>query len=112
MEIVKADIAEAQVLTGRHDPDEAARSIAGMGPSEVIVTDGSAGSRVLTDGRFHQILAYPPKAAVDPTGCGDTYMAGYLFSRVWSDDVKAGRFGAPPGGPQIGASRPLRGKRG
>ena len=30
MEIVKADIAEAQVLTGRHDPDDAARSIAGM----------------------------------------------------------------------------------
>ena len=95
VEIVKADVAEAQVLTGRHDPDEAARAIAGMGPSEVIVTDGSAGSRVLTDGRFHQILAYPPRPAVDPTGCGDTYMAGYLFSRVLSDDVeKAGRFGA------------------
>ncbi len=95
VEIVKADIAEAQILTGRHDPDEAARAIAGMGPSEVIVTDGSGGSRVLTDGRFHQIPAYPPRPAVDPTGCGDTYMAGYLFSRGRSDDVeKAGRFGA------------------
>lgn len=94
-DIVKADIAEARVLTGRRDPDDAARAIADMGPSEVILTDGSAGSRILAHGRFHQIPAYPPHPALDPTGCGDTYMAGYLFSRGQSGDVeRAGRFGA------------------
>lgn len=95
VDIVKADIAEARVLTGRRDPDEAAHAIAAMGPSEVILTDGSAGSRILAQGRFHQVPAYPPSPAVDPTGCGDTYMAGYLFSRGQSGDVeRAGRFGA------------------
>lgn len=95
VDIVKADIAEARVLTGCGHPDDTARAIAAMGPSEVILTDGSSGSRVLANGRFHQIPAYPPNAAVDPTGCGDTYMAGYLYSRGRSGDVeKAGRFGA------------------
>lgn len=95
VDIVKADLAEALILTGRRDPGEAARVIAGMGPSEVILTDGSAGSYVLAQGRFHQIPAYRPRSAVDPTGCGDTYMAGYLFSRRQSDDVQeAARFGA------------------
>lgn len=95
VDIVKADIAEAQVLTGRRDPDAAAHAIVAMGPSEVILTDGSAGSRILANGRFHRIPAYPPRPEIDPTGCGDTYMAGYLFSRGQSADVgKAGRFGA------------------
>lgn len=117
VDIVKADIAEARVLTGRRDPDEAARAIAAMGPSEVILTDGSAGSRILAQGRFHRIPAYPPRAGVDPTGCGDTYMAGYLFSRGQSGDVEeAGRFGAALAalklqrhGPSNGSAEEVRG---
>lgn len=95
VDIFAADLAEALVLTGRRDPGEAARVIAGMGPSEVILTDGSAGSHVLAQGQFHRIPAYRPRSAVDPTGCGDTYMAGYLFSRHRLSDVQeAARFGA------------------
>lgn len=117
VDIVKADIAEARVLTGEPVPDEAARAIAAMGPSEVILTDGSAGSRILSQGRVHQIPAYPPRAAIDPTGCGDTYMAGYLFSRSRSGDVEeAGRFGAALAalklqhhGPSNGSKEEVRG---
>ena len=30
---------------------------------------------------FYYIPAYPPKEVVDATGCGDTYMLGYLYMR-------------------------------
>ena len=29
-----------------------------------------------------EIPAYPPTNAVDPTGCGDTYLAGYVTARL------------------------------
>ncbi len=29
-----------------------------------------------------EIPAYPPTATVDPTGCGDTYLAGYVTARL------------------------------
>ena len=95
VDILKADLDEARVLTGLADAGDAAQAIAAMGPSEIVLTDGSAGSRILSEGRMHTIPAYAPKPAVDPTGCGDTYMAGYLFARSQSNDIAgSGRFAA------------------
>lgn len=31
--------------------------------------------------RFYEIPAYPVENVADATGCGDTYMAGYLYMR-------------------------------
>ncbi len=95
IDVLRADFDEARVLTGLTDPGDAARAIAAMGPPEVVLTDGSAGSLILAGERLYTIPAYPPRRAVDPTGCGDTYMAGYLFARRQSDDIAgAGRFAA------------------
>lgn len=81
VDILKANEHEMEVLTGSNDPHEAARRLADMGVKEVVITLGDRGSLIYADGVFHEIPAYVPKDVVDATGCGDTYMAGYLYKR-------------------------------
>ncbi len=95
VDILKAGEDEAVVLTGATSPEEGARRLSLLGPREVIVTLGSQGSLVFTEGRLYRIPAYKPGKLVDATGCGDTYLAGYLIRRLEGADVEAcGRFGA------------------
>lgn len=81
VDILKANEHEMEVLTGSRDPREAALKLAEMGVHEVVLTLGDMGSLIYADGEFHEIPAYPPVDVVDATGCGDTYMAGYLHCR-------------------------------
>ena len=37
---------------------------------------------IYADGNFYEIPAITAKEVVDTTGCGDTYMAGYLYMRA------------------------------
>ncbi|MDE7412824.1 MAG: ribokinase [Muribaculaceae bacterium] len=95
IDILKANEKEMETLTGTADPYESARIIAGWGAKEVLLTLGDRGSLIYSDGEFHEIPAYPVKAAVDATGCGDTYMAGYLYKRSRGASIdEAGRFAA------------------
>lgn len=94
-DIVKAEAGEAAALTGAGDPAEAARRLAGLGAGEVLVTMGGRGSLVLAEGRVHRIPAYAPGRVVDATGCGDSYLAGYVMGRLESAHPEAcGHFGA------------------
>lgn len=52
-----------------------------MGVKEVLLTLGSLGSLIYAEGKFYKIPAYAPKEVVDATGCGDTYVLGYLYMR-------------------------------
>ncbi|MCD8289795.1 MAG: PfkB family carbohydrate kinase [Prevotella sp.] len=88
VDIVKVNEMEMEVLTGESSPRKAATIIAGYGPKEVLVTLGALGSLILADGEFITIPSYPPTAVVDSTGCGDTYMAGYLYCRVQGIPVR------------------------
>jgi adenosine kinase len=45
----------------------------------LIVTLGSKGSRIYTQGQVIDIPAAQPNAINDPTGCGDAYRAGLLY---------------------------------
>jgi adenosine kinase len=45
----------------------------------LIVTMGSDGSMIYTDGKEIPIPTPKPHAVVDPTGCGDAYRAGLLY---------------------------------
>ena len=95
VDILKADLDEARILIGEESPERAARRLAEFGPADVIVSLGSGGSVVLSGGRLHRIAAVAPRRLVDATGCGDTYMAGYVSRRLKGDDAKrAGRFAA------------------
>jgi adenosine kinase len=45
----------------------------------LIVTLGSKGSKIYTEGRVIDIPAAQPNMLNDPTGCGDAYRAGLLY---------------------------------
>ncbi len=74
-----------EALTGRTDPAEAAKSLAGYGSSVAIVTLGEAGSLTLAAGRTFHTPAFPVEV-VDTTGAGDVYHGAYLFGLLqeWS----------------------------
>ncbi|MDE7159762.1 MAG: ribokinase [Muribaculaceae bacterium] len=93
--ILKANEVEMEVLTGSSDPYEAARILAGWGCPEVVLTMGSRGSLIYHDGKYDLIPAYQATEVVDATGCGDTYMAGYLYRRSLGEScADAGRYAA------------------
>lgn len=81
IDILKVNEHEMEVLTGYNVPELAALRLAEWGVKEVLITLGSLGSLIYAENKFHHIPAYPPKEVVDATGCGDTYMAGYLYMR-------------------------------
>ena len=78
---LKANESEMEVLTGCSEPHEAALLIADWGVKTVLLTLGDKGSLIYSGGQFYDIPAYPTLQVVDATGCGDTYMAGYLYKR-------------------------------
>jgi len=92
---LKANEHEMEALTGYADVSSAAKTLHEWGVKEVLLTLGSEGS-VLYDGKdFYRIPAYEPKQVIDATGCGDTFMAGYLYQRVKGKDMEqAGHFAA------------------
>lgn len=93
--ILKANEKEMEVLTGTSDPHEAARILADWGCREVLLTLGDKGSLIYTGGEFYDIPALPAAELVDATGCGDTYMAGYLYKRCQGASYQeAGTFAA------------------
>ena len=65
------------------------------------------------DGKdFHLIPAYKPTETVDATGCGDTYMTGYLYCRAKNKSIEeAGRFAAAISTLKIEAMGPFSGTK-
>ena len=110
VDILKANDAEMEVLTGISDIYEGAKNLAAMGVKEVVITLGSKGSLIYSGGVFYEIPAYPPSAVVDATGCGDTYMAGYLFQRSKGSGIReSGEFAAAMASLKIETSGPFKG---
>lgn len=81
VQILKANRWEAAALAGTDDAACAARRIARMGPSEVIVTLAGRGAVLCSGGTVIDIPVTPVTDIHDPTGCGDSFCAGYLFAR-------------------------------
>ena len=110
VDILKADIAELQALTLCDDVATGARILAHWGVKEVVITDGSQGSLIYSDGLFYTIPAYTPASVIDATGCGDTYMAGYLYKRVKGIGIqKAAEFAAAMSGLKTATPGPFTG---
>lgn len=106
--ILKANEHESEVLTGEKDPRKAALILAGWGVKVVLLTLGSMGSLIYADGKFHEIPAFQPEEVVDATGCGDTYMTGFLYMRNKGASYEdAGRFAAAMCTLKLGASGPF-----
>lgn len=68
----------AKALVGSDGPLKACFRLAEFGPRVAGVTLGSKGYVALVEGRIIQRPAYPVKA-VDTTGCGDVFHAGFVY---------------------------------
>ena len=71
--VIFMDEGEADIIGTDHDVDE------------MVITDGSHGSRILC-GEEIKIRAVKCEEVVDTTGCGDTYMAAYI---AWKLHLKS-----------------------
>lgn len=108
--VLKVNEHESEVLTGEKDPYTAARILADWGVKEVLLTLGSNGSLIYAGGEFYEIPAFAPDEVVDATGCGDTYMTGFLYMRnKGASYMEAGTFAAAMCTIKLGASGPFNG---
>ncbi len=93
---LKANEFEMESLTGSNDVRRAAKILFDWGVKEIVITLGKHGSVIYDGVHFYDIPAYIPTSdVVDATGCGDTYMAGYLYQRIKGAGFQqAGEFAA------------------
>ena len=79
------------------------------GASTVVITLGSKGSVIFDGSQEHVIPAFPPPRLADPTGCGDTYLAAFIFASgfPWNLD-QIGRFAAMAATMKLERQGPLR----
>ncbi len=78
--IVKANEVEARVVTGidpRKDPEGSVKALYDFGCKIAVVTLAEAGSIIYDGSALYPIPAYATNA-IDPTGAGDTYAAGFM----------------------------------
>jgi sugar/nucleoside kinase (ribokinase family) len=69
-----------QILKLAEEEAEVIGAVDRLGVPELLVTYGPKGSRVLYDGHWEKVGAWP--VASDPTGCGDAFSAAYLAGRA------------------------------
>ncbi|HEY0611910.1 MAG TPA: PfkB family carbohydrate kinase [Chitinophaga sp.] len=107
---LKANESEMEVLTGLKDVRKGAQVLFDWGVKEVVITLGSMGSVIYNGRTFYNIPAYIPTAVIDATGCGDTYMAGFLYQRIKGASLQeAGEFAAAMATLKIQSSGPFTG---
>ncbi|UCH63946.1 MAG: hypothetical protein JSU77_05775 [Fidelibacterota bacterium] len=87
LDVLKADAVEAESLTGEPDIRKAARLLAGLGPSEVVITHRD-GILVYADGQYFE-AAFHPETLVGRSGRGDTCIASYIAKRLTSPPEEA-----------------------
>ena len=103
IDILKVDETEMTALTGHTNIADGARLLADWGAKEVVITKGGKGSEIYKDGNYYNIPFYYPLQITDVTGCGDTYMAGYLYMRTNNKGPQeAGEFAAAVASLKIG----------
>jgi sugar/nucleoside kinase (ribokinase family) len=93
LRFLKVNQYELGILTHIENIIDGIKKLHGYGVQEVITTLGAFGSVVFDGKKFYSIPAYELQKTVDTTGCGDTYMAGYLYKRFKGCGIEeAGNF--------------------
>lgn len=109
--ILKASESEMTVLTGENNIMQGAVILHNWGVQEVVITAGSKGSVIYSNNTFYHIPAFIPRVTTDATGCGDTYMAGYLYKRHQQAGIQeAGEFAAAMATLKLESSGPFTGE--
>jgi sugar/nucleoside kinase (ribokinase family) len=89
---LKADRAEAELLTGEADLTVAAKRLSDYGPAEVVITQ-SSGVTVYSNGEVFE-APFTSRSLVGRTGRGDTCFASYLGKRLDATAYEACRIAA------------------
>jgi fructose-1-phosphate kinase PfkB-like protein len=87
IDIIKVDNAELLQITGCSNEKSAVSKILNWGIKEIAVTKGSRGSTIYLQKQVFEISSRKPRKIIDPTGCGDVYIAAYLFMRLQGKPV-------------------------
>jgi len=92
IDILFMNDAEAKSFTGL-EPEEAAKSLRKY-VRIAVVKIGKKGSIIMADEKIHRIGSFRTKA-VDTTGAGDLYAAGFLYSIIRGKSIgEAGKIGS------------------
>ena len=95
--IVFANEDEAAAWIGDEKPEDALEDLASR-CAIAVVKLGKDGALIARDGERYRVDALPDIAAVDTTGAGDTWAAGFLAGYLKGLDLEAcGRLGAQTG---------------
>jgi sugar/nucleoside kinase (ribokinase family) len=89
---LKADRAEAELLTGEVDLGRAAEGLSTYGPSEIVLTQ-SSGVTVYAQGALYE-APFRSRDLAGRTGRGDTCFATYVGSRLHAPPREAARLAA------------------
>lgn len=107
---LKADAAEAKILTAKSDLAEAASMIATMGPKEVVISHNT-GLVLSFAGNIYKV-PLTPRRLDGRTGRGDTLFCSYLARRARGDDpFQALTFAAALVSLKLETPGPFRGSR-
>ncbi|UCE36516.1 MAG: carbohydrate kinase family protein [Thermoplasmata archaeon] len=87
LDLVFANEKEAGTLTGLDKPEDMASIFHSEGVDLAVITLGSKGSLVY-DGRNMHYMNANEVTVVDTTGCGDSYIGGFLGDYLISKDAK------------------------
>ena len=80
IDVLKADVVEAEALTGEADMKAAARALAAQGPREIVITHRD-GIVVLADGHFLE-AQFHAQSMAGRSGRGDTCVGSYMAARL------------------------------
>jgi len=80
IDILKADVVEAEAMTGEADLRKAAEALAAQGPREIVITHRD-GIVVLADGKFLE-EEFHSRTMVGRSGRGDTCVGSYVATRL------------------------------
>ncbi|UCG70507.1 MAG: carbohydrate kinase family protein [Thermoplasmata archaeon] len=87
IDIVFVNEAEARAMTNEKGPEDMASKFFDEGVDVVLITLGKKGSLVYEGKEMHSINAREVDA-MDPTGCGDSYIGGFLGEYLASKDIR------------------------
>ena len=88
VDVLKADAVEAQMLTGESNIMVAARMLAAMGPTEIVLTHRN-GVLVYSGDECYNEAGFFPRRLVGRSGRGDTCIAAYMAKRLTASPAEA-----------------------
>ena len=106
LDVLKTDAVEAEMLTGETDIRIAARTLAGLGPEEIVLTHRD-GLLVYAHGQFYE-AGFFPRELIGRSGRGDTCTAAYVAKRLTSSPAEATIWAAAVTSLKMEAEGPFR----